>query len=86
MTGNMRNTRSMDTEGSRISRDEIELLPGQEITDTIEGMRYLESTLLMVPGNPYTTEASTGAPFQISRLPGIKTNCTNMSMQLSRSH
>jgi hypothetical protein len=79
MTGNMWNKRSMDTEGSQMSRDEIELLPGQDITARIEGVRYLESTLLTVPGTPYTTEALTGAPFQISRLPGIKTNSANVN-------
>jgi hypothetical protein len=59
--GNMRNTRSTDIEGSWLSREEIELLPGQEITDVIEGMRCLESTILTVPGVPYTATILTGA-------------------------
>jgi hypothetical protein len=77
MTGNTRSTRSTDAEGSRMSREDIEQLPGQDITDAIEGMRYLESTVLTVPGIPYTADTIAGALFQISMLPGSKTNRAN---------
>jgi hypothetical protein len=53
--------------------------PGQEIKNSAEGMKYLESTLLMVPGTPYITGALASALFQISMLPGIKTSCANMN-------
>jgi hypothetical protein len=79
MTGDTRNTKSTDAEGSQLSREEIELLPGQEVTDVIEGVKYLEFTLLTVPGIPYTAETMIGALLQISMLPGIKTNYTNVN-------
>jgi hypothetical protein len=74
MAANTRNTRSTDAEGSWLSREEIEVLSEQEITDVTEGMRYLESTLLTVPGIPYTSNTLAGALFQTSMLPGIKAN------------
>jgi len=40
-------------------------------------MSYLDSTLLTVPGVPFTVETLVGALFQISMLPGIKGSWTN---------
>jgi hypothetical protein len=74
---NAKNTRRADNKSGQLSRAEIEMLPGQEIMNAKEGMRYLESTLLTVPDIPYTTESITRALFQILMLPGIKANRTN---------
>jgi hypothetical protein len=71
---NTRNTRSVDDKCGHLSREEIEEMPGQEIRNKTEGMRYLESTLLTVPEVPYTTKTIMGALFQMSMLPGIKAN------------
>jgi len=35
-----------------MSHKEIKVLPGQEVTHTMNGIKYLESTLLTVPGVP----------------------------------
>jgi hypothetical protein len=43
--------RSNDTD-SRLSRKDIEALEGQEVANAKEGMTYIESTLLKVPGTP----------------------------------
>jgi hypothetical protein len=48
--------------------------PGQEIMNAMEGMRYLESTLLTIPDILYNVKVIMGALFQISMLPSIKTN------------
>jgi hypothetical protein len=53
------------------------MLVGQEIMDATDGVHYLESTLLTVPGTPYTAVELTGALFQISMLPGIKMSHVN---------
>jgi hypothetical protein len=70
-------TRSTESDGSPLSRTEIEKMDGQEVTDAKKGMSYLESTLLTVPGVPYTAETLVGALFQISMLPGIKGSRAN---------
>jgi hypothetical protein len=72
--GNTRNTRHTDTERSCLSRGEIEVLPGQEIMNATEGMRYLESTLLTIPDIVFNVKVIMGALFQISMLPSIKAN------------
>jgi hypothetical protein len=74
--GGSRTTRGTEVEGG-MNREEIEALPGQEVTDAQKGMRYLESTLLMIPGTPYTTGALVTALFQILMPPGIKTSRMN---------
>jgi hypothetical protein len=72
-----RTTRSADAKGGRLSREEMEISPGQEITNSKEGMQYLKSMLLTIPGNPYTTGELVTALFQTSMLPGNKVNQMN---------
>jgi hypothetical protein len=64
--------RRADAEGGRLSREEIETAPGQEIMNSKEGKQYLEYTLLTVPRIPYTAGELVSALFQTSMLPGIK--------------
>ena len=70
-------TRSTEADTPPLNRKDIEELPDQEITSTEGGMSYLDSTLLTVPGVPFTAETLVGALFQISMLPGIKGSWTN---------
>jgi len=69
--GGARAMRSSEAEG-QLGRKDIEALTGQDVTNASQGMTYLESTLLTVPGILYTAETIMGALFQISMLPGIK--------------
>ena len=64
--------RSTDVDAAPPSRQEVKLLPDQDITCTEKGMVYLESTLLTIPDVPYMVDKLVGALFQISMLPGIK--------------
>ena len=58
-----RSTRSGKLEAHPLSRKGIEALPGQDIASTEEGMLYLESSTLTVPGVPFTIETLVGALF-----------------------
>ena len=53
-TRSTRVTRNTEGEAERLSRGEIEKLAGQEVTNSTEDMKFLASTLLTVPGVPYT--------------------------------
>ena len=55
-----RATMSMEVKGDRLSREEIESLVGQEVNSAKKVMKYLESTLLTVPGVPYTSVYGVG--------------------------
>jgi len=72
--------RSVEAKCERISREEIKLLLGQEVTNTKEGMRYLESTLLMVPGVPYASMELVSALLQVSMLPQIDNSTANTNV------
>jgi hypothetical protein len=74
--GTSTRTRSNDAD-SRLSREDIEALEGQEVANAKEGMTYIESTLLKVPGTPYSIAELAGTLFQASVLPGIKTSRAN---------
>jgi len=75
--GAPRATRSMESEGERLSRKEIENQTGQEVTNANKGMKYLEATLLMVPGMPYMAMELVRVLFHISMFPGIKNSLAN---------
>jgi len=77
--GPVRATRSTEVEGPSADRKEIESLPGKEVFDASGGITYLESTLLTVPGVPYTVDALVSALFQVSMLPGIKGTQENLN-------
>jgi len=66
----------MESEGERMS-EEIEVQVGQEVMNSEEGMRYLESTLLMVPWVSYTATELVGMLFQVLMLPKIKNSWVN---------
>ena len=70
-------TRMRRLDAAALSRKEVESLLNQDITGMEEGMDFLESALLTVPGVPYTAEVLVGALFQMSMLPGIKGSKTN---------
>ena len=57
--------------------EEIEVQVGQEVMNSEEGMRYLESTLLMVPWVSYTATELVGMLFQVLMLPKIKNSWVN---------
>jgi hypothetical protein len=48
------------------------------VTNTAEGRRYLESTLLTVPGSPYTAGEISRAFFQALTLTCIKSSGANV--------
>jgi hypothetical protein len=75
--GTTRITRSTETENASMSRKEIETLTGQEVSNAEEGIRYLEHTLLTVPGAPLSADTLSGALFQVSMLPGIRGSKAN---------
>jgi hypothetical protein len=74
-----RTTRSTEIDRRRMSREEIEVMTWQEVTNAKEGKWYLESMLLTVPGTPYSVSKLSGALFQISMLAGIKTSWANVN-------
>jgi len=71
--------RSAEGEGPSASCKEIKSLLGQEVTDMARGIKYYESTLLMVPGVPYSPDILVSALFQILMLLGIKGSWANMN-------
>ena len=63
-----------------MSCQEIELLPNQEVTDVMGGVKYLNSTIIMVPGVPYSSDVLVSMLFQVSMLPWIKGSWANMNV------
>src|SRR6266481_225050 len=70
-------TRTKRADAAVLNRKEVESLPDQDIMGMEEGMDFLESALLTIPGVPYTVEVLVGALFQMSMLLGIKGSKTN---------
>jgi hypothetical protein len=79
VAGSIRITRHSEADGRVLIHEEFTMLPEQEATNTAEGMKYLEYTLLTVPGSPYPAGEISRALFQVLMLTGIKFMNTNMN-------
>jgi hypothetical protein len=70
-------TRGAAADPGPLTHEEIKGLPGQEIKNAEEGKRYLEHTLLMVPGAPLSADALSTALFQVTQYKGIPRQAIN---------
>ena len=60
--------------GQRWLRASIEGLAGQSVTNAAEGVSHLDLNRLTVPGEATSMDNLAGTLFQISMLPGIRSN------------
>ena len=65
-------TRSIDAEGAHMSHREIEEMPKQDVTNMKNGIEYLESSWLMIPGALHTVEALVQRSSRLQPCQGLK--------------